>query len=70
MAGPLLSIRKRLRDKTRLGVVLQLNKYETGHIFFLLNQNLACDCLLIFVFYPLFTWAEPKIVLFWCSEQF
>ena len=36
--------------------ILQLNKYETAPYFFLLNQNLTCDCLLISVFYPVFTW--------------
>ena len=28
---------------------IQLNKYETTPYFFLLNQNLSCDCLLICV---------------------
>ena len=49
---------------------VQLNKYETVPYFFLLNQNLTWDCLLISVFLPEFAWSEPKIVLFWCSEQF
>ena len=49
---------------------LQLNKNETVPYFFLLNQNLTWDCLLISVFLPEFDWSEPKIVLFWCSEQF
>ena len=31
---------------------VQLNKYETAPYFFLLNQNLTCDCLLISVFLP------------------
>ena len=33
---------------------LQLKKYETAPYFFLLNQNLTCDCLLISVFLPVF----------------
>ena len=49
---------------------VQLNKYETAPYFFLLNQNLTWDCLLISVFLPEFAWSEPKIVPFWCSEQF
>ena len=32
------------------------------------SQNLTCDCW--FLCSPKFTWAEPKIVLFWCSKQF
>ena len=34
--------------------LVQLNKYETAPYFFLLNQNLTWDCLLIFVFLPQF----------------
>ena len=44
--------------------VLQLNEYETAPYFVQFSQNLTSDCLLISVFYPKFTWAEPKIVLF------
>ena len=42
---------------------IQLNKYETAPYFFLLNQNLTCDWLLISVFLTEFAWSEPKIVL-------
>ena len=49
---------------------LQLNQYETASYFIQFSQNLTCDCLMIFEFCPEFTWAEPKIVLFWCSKQF
>jgi hypothetical protein len=31
---------------------MQLNKYETAPYFSLLNKNLTCDRLLIFVFLP------------------
>ena len=33
---------------------VQLKKCETAPYFFLLNQNLTCDCLLISVFLPIF----------------
>ena len=49
---------------------IQLNEYETTPYFIQFSQNLTCYCLLISVFCPKFTWAEPKIVLFWCSKQF
>ena len=49
---------------------VQLNAYETASYFIYFSQNLTCDCLLISVFCPKFTWAEPKIVLFWCSKLF
>ena len=31
-----------------------------SYIFSVLNQNWICDCLLISVFLPKFTWSEPK----------
>jgi hypothetical protein len=34
---------------------VQLNRYETAPYFFLLNQNLTRNCLLISVNYPVFT---------------
>ena len=49
---------------------IQLNEYETASYFIRFSQNLTFDCLLISVFCPEFTWAEPKIVLFYCSKQF
>ena len=42
---------------------VQLNEYETGPYSIQFSQNLTCDRLLISVFPPKFTWAEPKIVL-------
>ena len=48
-------------------LLIQLNEYETAPYFIQFSQNLTCGCLLIFVFPPEFTWAEPKIV--WTSEQ-
>ena len=47
-------------------------QYYTAPYFFLINQNLTWDCLLISVFLPEFAWSEPKIVSFWhseCSDQ-
>ena len=44
-------------------IFVQLNRYETTPYFFLLNQNLTCDCLMICGFFPEFTWSETKIVL-------
>ena len=44
-------------------LIVHLNKYETAPYFFLLSQNLICDCLSISVILPEFTWSEPKIVL-------
>ena len=35
-------------------IEVQFNKYETAPYFFLSNQNLTWDCLLIFVFLPEF----------------
>ena len=40
----------------RLIHYVQLKKYDTAPYFFLLNQNLTCDCLLISVFLPEFDW--------------
>ena len=41
---------------------VQLNEYETApYNIFELNQNLTCDCLLISVFCPKFTLAQPEI---------
>ena len=51
-------------------IFLQLNEYETAPYFVQFSQNLTCNCLLNFVFFPKFTLAEPKIALFWCSKQF
>ena len=51
-------------------LLLQLNEYETAPYFIQFSQNLTCDCLLISVFSPEFTWAEPKIVLNIRTEQF
>ena len=45
-----------------------LNNMRQLHILF--NSAKTWDCLLIFVFLPEFTIAEPKIVLFWYSKQF
>ena len=42
-----------IRNPSRI-LTIQLNKYETAPYFFLLNQNLTCDCLLISVFLPKF----------------
>ena len=50
--------------------LLQLNEYETAPYFIQFSQNLTWDCLLIFVFCPEFTSAEPRIVLNIISEQF
>ena len=49
---------------------LQLNEYETAPYSIQFSQNLTWDCLLISVFFPKFTWADHKIVLFWISKQF
>ena len=46
-----------------IGQFLQPNEYETAQYFIQFSQKLACDGLLIFVFSPEFTSAEPKIVL-------
>ena len=56
-----------LMDNFRTMVGIKLNKYETAPNFFLLNQNLTCNCLLIFVFLPKFDWIYLK--LFWTSKQ-
>ena len=49
---------------------VQFNEYETIPYFIKFSQNLTSDCLLISVFSPEFTWAEPKIVLNIRTEQF
>ena len=49
---------------------VQLDEYETAPCFFQFSQNLTWDSLLISVFCLKFTWAQPKIVLYWCSKQF
>ena len=50
-------------------MILQLNEYETAPYFIQFSQNMTCDCLLISVLCPEFTWAQPKIVLNIRTEQ-
>ena len=49
---------------------VQLNKYDTAPYFFILNQNMTCDCLSISVLLIEFAWSEPKIVQNIKTEQF
>ena len=48
--------------------LLQLNEYETAPNFIQLSQNLTSDCLLNFVFLPVFT-SFCMIKLFFRSKQ-
>ena len=51
-----------MTDNVRKPFCSQTN-IRQHHIFFLSNQNLTCDCLLIFVFYPRFYLNLPDLNL-------
>ena len=55
LAGKIRIKKKLLKNDRRIDRLVQLNKYETAPYFFLLNQNLTCNCLVISAFYPVFT---------------
>ena len=40
---------------------VQLNEYETAPYFIQFSQNLTCDCLSIFVFFPEFPRISPNL---------
>ena len=58
---------------SEVGIVVQLNEYETAPYFIQLSQNLTSDCLLflfIYLFLPVFAFCAHKIVLQIKTKQF
>ena len=53
--------------------LVQLQKYETAPYFFYQTKTrhgIVCWFLCFYLNLTEFAWSEPKIILFWCAEQF